>query len=228
MEYPATKVLSVLASTVRSATTVSDDQLNEYYVGGVFTFNIAAVPGTDTVTFVVDGKDPKSNAYYPILASTALSAGETKATGSVTLTGGASGSVNTVRVAGVNLIAAPVPFNTSLNQTATDLAAAINALTSTHGYTANAVGAAVTITAPAGSGTIPNGYTVVSTVTTITKTDVNMSGGVSGTVVLRVYPGIAASANVAASDALPRSWRVRVVHSGPGNFTYTANAQLLM
>src|SRR5262245_17278078 len=51
---------------------------------------------------------------------------EVLATGTVTLTGGASGSVNTVTVDGINLIPqGAVAFNTSLTQTAADLAAAI-------------------------------------------------------------------------------------------------------
>ena len=212
---------SVLAAAVRAATNVSDDQNNLYGRGAHVAINMGSVPGTDTVTFHIEGKNPATGYYYPILSSTAIVAAETRATGSVTLTGGVSGSVNTVRAGGVNLIAAAVNFNTSLNQTAADLATAINALTSTHGYTAGAAGAVVTITAPVGSGTLPNGITVVSTTTTITKTDANFAGGVSGQTVLKVYPGITAAANAAVSDVLPRVWRVRCQHSGPGNFNYT-------
>lgn len=212
---------SVISALARTASNVSDDQTNLYGRGAHVSINMATVPGTDTVTFHVEGKNPLTGYYYTILASTAIVAAETRATGSVQLTGGASGSVNTVRAGGVNLIAAAVPFNASLNQTATDLAAAINALTGTHGYTANAVTATVTITAPVGSGVAPNGVTVVSTVTTITKTDTNFSGGVSGQTVLKIYPGITVAANVSVSDVLPRVWRVRCQHSGPGSFNYT-------
>jgi hypothetical protein len=42
-----------------------------------------------------------------------------------------------------------------------------------------------------------------------------------GTYVLTVLPGIAVSANVSASDSLPDVYRVRVVHSASGNWTYT-------
>lgn len=211
----------VLVAAVRAASNVSDDQNNLYGRGAHVAINMGSVPGTDTVTFHIEGKNPATGYYYTILTSAAIVAAETRATGTVTLTGGASGSVNTVRAGGVNLIAAPVPFNASLNQTAADLAAAINALTSTHGYTAGAAGAVVTVTAAVGSGTLGNGVTLVSTTTTITKTDVNFAGGVSGQVILKVYPGVTVAANLAVSDVLPRAWRVRCQHSGPGNFNYT-------
>jgi len=99
------------------------------------------------------------------------------ATGTVTLTGGASGSVNSVTVDGVTITSGAVPFNVSLNQTATDLAADINAFVSTPEYTASAAGAVVTITATELSAT-PNGYVVATTLTTITATTANLSGGI--------------------------------------------------
>lgn len=37
----------------------------------------------------------------------------------------------------------------------------------------------------------------------------------TGTTVLKVYPGIAASANASASDILPQTWRVQLVGSTP-------------
>lgn len=105
---------------------------------------------------------------------------EVLAAGSITLTGGASGSVNTVTVDGVNIIPqGAVAFNTSLNQTASDLADAINAGLSSPEYTAVAVGAIVTITAKRGSGVSPNGFVVTATLTTITASYVNMAGGVA-------------------------------------------------
>lgn len=105
---------------------------------------------------------------------------EVLSTGTVTLTGGASGSVNTVTVNSVNLIpSGAVPFNTSLSQTAADLAAAINKDQSSPEYTASASGAVVTISAMPGSGAAPNTFVVATTLTTITTTTANMSGGVS-------------------------------------------------
>jgi hypothetical protein len=104
---------------------------------------------------------------------------EVLSAGSVTLTGGAAGSIDTLTVNSVSIIDAAVPFNTSLNQTAADLAAKINSSLSTPEYSANASGAVVTIKASPGTGTGPNGFVVASTTTTLTKTDANMAGGVA-------------------------------------------------
>jgi hypothetical protein len=97
------------------------------------------------------------------------------ATGSVTLTGGAAGSIDDITVDGVSLMSAPVAFTTNLSTTATAVAANITAHTSVPNYTAVAVGAAVNITASA-AGSASNGNIVVSA-TTITTTKVNMGGG---------------------------------------------------
>lgn len=50
----------------------------------------------------------------------------------------------------------------------------------------------------------------------------------AGTVVLRVYPGLTAAANLVASDALPRTWRLITTHSAATNFTYSVGAVLLV
>lgn len=49
----------------------------------------------------------------------------------------------------------------------------------------------------------------------------------TGTVVLKIYPGIAASANASASDILPDAWRVTMTHSAATNFTYSVAASLI-
>ena len=99
------------------------------------------------------------------------------ATATVTLTGGAAGSVDTITVDGVNIMSGSVAFTTNLATTATAVAANINAHTSSPEYTAVAVGATITISAAAGVGSNPNGYAVVVTATTITFTKTNMAGG---------------------------------------------------
>jgi hypothetical protein len=105
---------------------------------------------------------------------------ETLATGSVELTGGASGSVDSITVNGVNIMSSAVNFNSSLIQTAADVASNINGNTSSPNYTASNGGTTtVTITAVADSGNTPNGFVVTSATTTITTTDTNMSGGIS-------------------------------------------------
>jgi len=103
---------------------------------------------------------------------------EVLSTGSVELTGGGSGSVDDVTVDGISIIVDVVPFNTSLAQTASDLADAINANISTPEYSASASDVTVTISAMPATGSIPNAFVVVSSVTTITTTDGNMAGGV--------------------------------------------------
>ena len=102
---------------------------------------------------------------------------EVRATGTVTLNTGASGSVNTVTVGGFNIIPdGAVNFNTSLTQTAADLAEAINR----NGiFQASSAGAVVTITPRPGAGTTYNAAVVTATLTTITAAYANMSGGVA-------------------------------------------------
>lgn len=100
------------------------------------------------------------------------------ATGTVTLTGGAGGSVNNVTVNGVTITSGGVLFTTDLATTATAVAANITAYTSTPNYTATAVGPVITITASdAGQG--PNGFVVATSTTTITATTTDMSGGLN-------------------------------------------------
>jgi len=99
------------------------------------------------------------------------------ATATVTLTGGAAGSVDMITVDGVNIMSGSVAFTTDLPTTAAAVASNINAHTSSPEYTAAAVGAVITISAAIGVGSDPNGYQLVVTTTTITATDTNMYGG---------------------------------------------------
>lgn len=98
------------------------------------------------------------------------------ASGTLTLTGGGSGSVNTVTVNGVTVTSGAVPFNTDLPTTAADVASNINGHTSSPDYTATADGAVVTITSVA-TGNTPNGYVVAATTTTITTAATPLAGG---------------------------------------------------
>ncbi len=105
---------------------------------------------------------------------------ETQATFSVQLTGGASGSIDTLEVGGaIPLIGAAVPFNTTLNQTAADLAAAINDYMSVPEFTATASTDTVTVSAPWSLGANANSLTWAITVTTIT-TDAGSGAFASG------------------------------------------------
>lgn len=104
---------------------------------------------------------------------------EVLATGTLTLTGGSAGSVNTLTVNGIDVIGGAVPFNATLAQTALDVATQINRNTGTVEYTASAAGAVVTISALPGTGASPNGFVVAETTTTLTATVANMAGGVA-------------------------------------------------
>lgn len=104
---------------------------------------------------------------------------EVSATGTVTLTAGASGSVNTITLNGVNILGAAIPFNVSLTQTAIDCVTQINAYRQSNDYVASSVGAIITITATPGMGTIPNGLVLATTTTTITTAVTPMAGGVA-------------------------------------------------
>lgn len=117
------KTVAVLASAARTATNNSQNQGNRFCRGGVFVIDMTAVPGVDTVTFAVEGFDPISSKYFPILTSAAIVA--------------------------------------------------------------------------------------------------------VSTVVLRVYPGLVAAANLAVNDVLPAGWRVTATHSAGTSFTYSVAAMLV-
>jgi hypothetical protein len=93
----------------------------------------------------------------------------------VTLTGGASGSVGSIKINDVEIMSGSVAFTTDLATTATAVASNITAFASTPNYAATAAGAVITITASA-TGSASNGEVVV-TATTITTTNTDMVNG---------------------------------------------------
>jgi hypothetical protein len=103
-------------------------------------------------------------------------------TGSVTLTSGAAGSVDSITVDGVNIMSGSVSYSTSLSVTAGLVATNINAYTSSPNYTAIAVGAVINISA-ASTGSASNGLEVLATATTITTSSVDMQNGSDALVV---------------------------------------------
>lgn len=104
---------------------------------------------------------------------------EVLSSGTLTLSTGASGSVNTLTVNSVDILGGAVPFNASLNQTAADVAAQINSFLGAVSYSASALGAVVTIKAQPGTGAGPNGFVVAAGYTTITGSTGNMAAGVA-------------------------------------------------
>lgn len=119
-----------------------------------------------------------------LLATITSSAGartnEIRAQGTVTLATGASGSVDTLTVNGVEIMGSATAFDTTLTVTATNIALKINRNPRNKAIVASASGAVITLTAQPGQGALPNGWVTASTVTTITKTDVNIGTTTSG------------------------------------------------
>lgn len=137
----------------------------KFYTGSQPATAEAAPTGSLLVTFSDSSGTPTREVY---------------ATGSVALTGGASGSVNTITVNSIEIMGSATSFNTSLTQTASDICDKINNNPKNLLFTAsNNSTATITITAKPGLGSLANSWTVASTVTTITKTDTSMSGGVT-------------------------------------------------
>lgn len=114
-----------------------------------------------------------------ISAASGAVTGETLSSGTVTLTGGAAGSLDTLTVNSIDILGGAVSYITSLAATAVAIALKINNFNKKVDYIASANGAVVTITAMPGTGTMPNGFVVASTATTLTKIDANMAGGVA-------------------------------------------------
>lgn len=64
--------LTLLAAAVRAATVNSADFVNFNGRGLVVVFNVSAVPGVQTVTLELQGRDALSGLYYTILSSAAI------------------------------------------------------------------------------------------------------------------------------------------------------------
>ena len=65
----------IYPSAVRSATFTGDDNREvPGSWGAEVALNVTSVPGTDTVQLVVEGRDPASGQYYPILSAAARAA----------------------------------------------------------------------------------------------------------------------------------------------------------
>ena len=164
----ATEDLSVSASVEGNADAAaatggaSTPLLNAQYLNAaadVYRADISAVPGTGDIL----GLHMLSDVTYAWRNEAAY--------GTVNLDSGSSGSVDGITVNSVAIMSGAVNFDTDLATTATAVAANINANTSSPNYTANAVGPLVKIRA-----LVDNSFVVVSSVTTIGSTDVNMTG----------------------------------------------------
>jgi hypothetical protein len=141
-------------------------------------FNPDIDPKTNTPT----GKLIPRNVDFSFWKPVAQPQKEVLATGSVTLTG-TKGSVTSVKVNGVEILGLPVPFNGTLQQTATDVTTQINKFHSSPAYTASSSGATITISAEAGSGASANGFAIVVTGSgdgDVAAAQGTLAGGVDG------------------------------------------------
>ena len=135
---------------------------------------------------------------------------ETQAQWEITLSGTTSGSVNSVTLGLVPLLPAPVNYATSFTNTASLVAAAINAAHNFLGITAVPSGANIFLYAPHGSGTSMNNMVAAATATTLTATAVG-SGAVTTSGVAAVnaltwaYPSVV-NANVGAVISGSGTW----------------------
>lgn len=107
---------------------------------------------------------------------------EVLAQGSVALTGGASGSLDTLTVNSLEIMGSATSYDTSLVVTATNIVTKINNNPKNQLIVASNAGgtsATITLTVKPGVGVVT--WTVASTATTITKTDTNIGTTTAGT-----------------------------------------------
>ncbi len=162
---------------------------------------------------------PTGTLLATITAASAARTAEVLSTGTVTLAGSA-GSVTALTVNNVSIIDSAVAFNTSLTQTAVDLADMINNSRSAPDYTATSSGAVVTIIAARGTGASPNTFVVDATCTTMTSTDVAMASGVTAVAGLKLGT---ASAGVLAKHASQVWSGIAVATGTAGWFRFTGS-----
>jgi len=105
---------------------------------------------------------------------------EVRSSGTFKLSSGSSGSVDTVTVNSIDILGGAVAYNTSLTQTAADVATQINRNPKNLLFNAAGSGQDVIITARPGLGTLPNTWVVNGTTTTLVEgTHVDMASGVN-------------------------------------------------
>lgn len=102
---------------------------------------------------------------------------EVLASGTVQLTGGGSGTVHTLTANSIDVLGAAVVFDTSLTQTAANIATQVNRNPQNLLYKATSSGTVVTLTAKPGVGDKANGHVLGGSNTTITRTDGTVTGG---------------------------------------------------
>ncbi len=160
------------------------------YISGLLFYSASLPSGfttTDRIKTVFSIEDAEA------IGITDAHIGETKATGTITVTGaGTAGDTIEVKITTdtgtVSLGTATVPGSPTTTTVASAIAAAINSGTLTHGYTASSASAVVTVTVPAGNGLAANSYVFANVITgTATTTNSTFSGGVASDIDILYY-----------------------------------------
>jgi hypothetical protein len=120
-----------------------------------------------TVYFHEDGADVASGQVYSFELhdgdwQEAAAIPEVLSTGTVTLNFPSVGNMYGIEVDGVEIMSGTVGYTTDINTLATDIAANITAHTSSPNYTATSAANVITISAAAGTGEDPNGFSVIT------------------------------------------------------------------
>lgn len=166
-----------------------------------------------------------------LLATITSSAGtktnEVRATGVITLSVGAVGSdtVTAITLSGMEIMGSTTAFNTSLTQTATDIALKINRNPRNRLVVASSSGAVITLTAQPGLGTVLNSEALAATVggnmiATITSTSFG-SGTGGGVVGVAAINGLKMDYNAAAgvfTKDTTQTWSGTAVATGTGGW----------
>lgn len=180
--------LEILAQYL--AAKISENSAVDADANGTTILVTASTPGTDFTIAKSTTNEGGGTADQDITLTeeqaNVAAVSETRATGTVTVTGGYSlpgqNVISDITVNGVSLFASAVNYSSSHSATAAAIVTEINNNTATHGYSAVSTGAAVTITAAAGTGATPNGYVVATSIpaeSAVTASTANMASGVT-------------------------------------------------
>lgn len=159
-----------------------------------------------------------------LTSSAGAKTNEIASQGTLTLDSGASGSVNTLTVNSIEIMGSATNFNGSLTQTAADIALKCNRNSKNHLFHVTSSGAVITITALPGMGTLPNGWVVAATYTTIAGTPVNMGTATAGVAAANgLLMDYNAAAGVITKDTT-QTWSGTAVATGTaGYFRYKSS-----
>ena len=160
----------------------ADSAVSAVAVGAVITLTARTAGTAFTVakTSVDFGGTSDQDIALATVQANVATVAEVQATTTIVVTAGSAGTVVDITANSVSLMRDAVTWATSHTVTAAAIAVQINNKTATHGYTALASGANITLTAAPGTGSTPNGYVVASSVTgDVVLSTPTMSGGVT-------------------------------------------------